>query len=265
MRKVLFALFIVFAVAAVIFLIQQTNTLKISHYTWQSGRVPQVFDGFRIVQLSDLHSKRFGRAQERLLRAVRAAEPDIIALTGDFIDDHTRNLNAVRELLEGIRGLAPIYFVEGNHDTTSPFRGALLALLSQYDVTILDGYTQLERKCNVTSLSATMSLAGFPYWEPWNFRYPADIVLYHSPEMFFEFAAKGCGLVIAGHNHGGQVALPSGRALIGPRIEFFPQYSSGVYHESGATMILSRGLGVSRIPFRAFATPEIVVIELKSE
>jgi len=255
MRRILFILLIFAAISAIIFLIQQTNTLKTTHYTWQSSRVPQAFDGFRVVQVSDLHNKRFGRNQSRLIQSIRAAQPDMIALTGDFIDDKTRDLEFMRDLLEGIHELAPIYFVEGNHDTTSPFRGALLALLSQYNVTALDGYTQIERN------GATMSLAGFPYWGSPNFHGPADIVLYHSPEHFASF---GAGLVIAGHNHGGQVALPGGRAVFGPRVEFFPRYSFGMYHEGDATMILSRGLGTSRIPFRVFAAPEIVVITLKN-
>ena len=239
------------------FLCQQTNTLKTTRYTWQSSRVPQAFDGYRIVHVSDLHNKRFGKGQSRLLRAIRDAQPDMIALTGDFADLTTKDLGAVRELLDGTQGLAPIYFVEGNHDPNSPHYRALLALLSQYGVTVLDGYTRLERG------GEAMSLAGCAYWGQWIFSEPSDIVLYHDPDSFPRFAALGCGLLLSGHIHGGQIALPNGRALFGPKTTLFPKYSHGEYREGDSTMILSRGLGVSRIPFRLFAPPEIVVIELK--
>ena len=249
---------VVLLAAAALLLAQQTNTLKTTRYAWQSDRVPQAFEGYRIVQVSDLHNKRFGKGQRRLVRAIRDARPDMIALTGDFIDLHTKSLDAVTELLEGIQGLAPAYFIDGNWDSNSPYYGALLALLSQYDVMVLNGYTQLARD------GGTMTLAGFPFWETKNFTQPADIVLYHSPNRFSLFAAEGCGLVLAGHNHGGQIALPGGRALIDPNGNFLPKYSAGVYHEGDAAMILSRGLGTSVCPFRLFAPPEIVVITLES-
>jgi len=255
------ALFLVLAVllgaGAIVFLIQQTNTLKTTLFTWQHSRVPPEFEGFRIVQVSDLHNKRFGRGQRRLIHAIHEAQPDMIALTGDIIDPSTRNLRPVAELLEGIHGLAPIYYVDGNHDPNSWLYEDFLDLLERFGVVVLNSYTRLHRN------GASMTLAGFPYDDLLNLRGNADIVLYHDPEEFSRFASLNTGLVIAGHNHGGQIATPGGRAVIGPQIEFFPTYSSGVYVNGDATMFLSRGLGTSRIPFRAFATPEIAVIELK--
>jgi len=255
-RKLLLAL-LVLAAAGAFFAVQQTNTLRTARYTWQSDRVPPAFDGFRIVQVSDLHNKRFGKEQKRLLAAIREAGPDMIALTGDFADKATRNLDAVEELLAGTQGLAPIYFVEGNHDLNSPFYGALLALLSQYGVTVLDGYAQLERD------GESMRMLGFGYWTPGEFDLPADIALSHSPDGFPAFARQGFGLVLSGHIHGGQIALPNGRAFVGPNGKLFPRYSHGEYRQGDSTMLVSRGLGISRIPFRLFAPPEIVVIELK--
>jgi len=254
------------AVIAAAFVYQQTNSIKTSRYTWQSSRVPRGFDGYRIVQVSDLHSKRFGRNQERLLRAIRKAQPDMIAFTGDFIDYKTKSLDSIMDLLAGIRGMAPVYYVDGNHDPNSPYYQAFRAMLSQYDVTVLHGWARLAHK------DETVSLVGFPYWDfpywdwkPSNVPDSADIVLSHSPDLFAALAGRGCGLVLAGHNHGGQIAFPGGKALFGPRKELLPAYSAGIYREGDATMVLSRGLGVSQIPFRLFAQPEIVVIELKTE
>ena len=257
MKKVLLTLLVLCA-ACVVFLIQQTNSLRTVRFTWESDRVPQGFDGFRVALVSDLHNKRFGRDQRRLVRAIEALRPDLIAVAGDLIDLHTKDLTAVTELLEGVKGLAPIYFADGNHDPTSPFYEDLHGLLRQHGVTALNGYTQLERGGD------TMGLAGFSYWDISYANRAADIVLYHSPEGFSRLAALGCGLVLAGHNHGGQIALPGGRAIVGPAGGFFPRYSGGVYREDGSVMVLSRGLGASYIPFRAFARPEVVGVTLAS-
>jgi len=265
---------VLLGVAAIIFLIQQTNTLDTTYFTWQSSRVPPEFEGFRIVQLSDLHNKRFGREQARLVRAIREAAPDLIVLTGDMIDEHARDLKPVQELLAGIHGLAPIYYIDGNHDVRSLLYEDFLALLEQYGVTVLQGQysawhgvdiaerphdTQLERNGAIMTLGSVFGFDGSNAFDP-------DIVLAHDPTNFLRFAELGHnGLMLAGHNHGGQVSLPNGRAIFGPRLTLWPQFSSGVYIDGDATMFLSRGLGTSRIPFRAFATPEIAIIELKPE
>jgi len=260
MKRLLIVFCLVLAAAA--FAWQQTNAVKTTRYTWQSDRVPFAFDGYRIVQVSDLHNKRFGEGQKRLLRAIRNAKPDMIALTGDIIDQSTQSLEPARELIEGIRGLAPMYYVDGNHDPNSPFYQAFRAMLSQYDVTVLNGVAQLAHG------GESMSIAGYSYWDLWFNRVEiaaSDMVLYHSPDEFPRFAARGCGLLLAGHNHGGQIALPNGRAVLSSGGGFFPRYSAGVYHEGDSTMVLSRGLGTSYVPLRIFAPPEIVVIELKTE
>ena len=242
----------------IIFLIQQTNSLKDTRYVWASGRVPPGFDGYTIALVSDLHNKRFGKNQVRLVRAVWELQPDLIALTGDFADLQTKNLDSVRELLEGVHDLVPMYYVDGNHDPESPFYDELLALLEEYEVTVLDG-----EEIILTQNNDKMTLTGFPYWHPGDTA--ADIVLFHDPAALEQFAAQGCGLVLAGHIHGGQVALPGGRAILGPSGGLFPKYSGGVYTEGETTLVLSRGLGTSGFPFRAFSRPEVVGVELKHE
>ena len=244
---------------AIVFLIHQTHTLRTTYFTWQSSRVPSEFEGFRIVQLSDLHARRFGRAQRRLLRAIQAAAPDLIVITGDMIDERSRSLRPVEELLAGIQPLAPVYFIDGNHDAQSWLYEDMLALFDTYGVTMLD-HTQLERSGTTMTMGCIFSNA------------EADIVLVHDPAKFPWYAEQGRnGLVLAGHMHGGQIALPNGQAILGPfsdspsGLTFFPPFSSGVYVDGNATMFLSRGLGTSHLPVRAFATPEVAVIELKPE
>ena len=275
LKKVAFlGLALLLGAAAIIFLIQQTNKLSTTHFTWQSSRVPPEFAGFRIVQLSDLHNKRFGSEQQRLLRLIRGAEPDLIVITGDMIDERTHCLAPVQELLVGVYGLAPIYFVDGNHDVRSHLYEDMLELFARYGVTVLQGAyfmwhdidtTERPHSTRLERNGAAMTLGSVADFD-------ADIVLVHDPAKFPWYAEDGRnGLMLAGHMHGGQVALPGGRAIIGPfsnddgstPFSLFPPFSSGVYTQGEATMFLSRGLGTSHLPVRAFATPEVAVIELK--
>ncbi|MCL2195177.1 MAG: metallophosphoesterase [Oscillospiraceae bacterium] len=279
MKKLLMiAAMLLLPVAFIVLTIVHTNVLRTTQFTWQSRRVPPAFCGFRIVQLSDLHNARFGREQSRLIRAVAQAQPDLIALTGDFIDHRTRSLAPVEELLEGIAPLAPIVFIDGNHDPRSDFYPALLELFAQHGVTVLQGeyglwWHDIDESLRPVNMTverdgARLSIGGVHDFD-------ADIVLLHDPSTFAYYAEGGRdgmfrsdGLVLAGHMHGGQVALPGGQAMIAPMdngLSFFPPYSSGVYLNGDATMFLSRGLGTSHLPIRLFATPEVAVIELKAE
>lgn len=260
-KLVMIAIILLLILALIVLVIYHTNTLRTTQFTWQNRRVPPEFNGFRIVQLSDLHNARFGHEQSRLIRAVQQAQPNMIAMTGDMIDHHTRSLAPMRELLEGIRAFAPdipMFFVDGNHDPQSPFYADMLNLFQQHNVTVLHGTTLLQHN------GASITMSGIGHWDV-GYMGNTDIFLAHDPAHFNRFAELGGGLMLAGHNHGGQVSSPGGQAIIGPRLTLLPEYSSGVYISGDSTMFLSRGLGTSRIPFRLFATPEVAVIELKAE
>jgi len=249
-------IFLAILTAGAAFAAQQTNALKLTQYTWQSGRVPPGFDGYRIVQVSDLHGKRFGSGQGRLLKLVRDLKPDMIALTGDILDRRTQNLAPVREILSGFAGQVHMYYVDGNHDPRSPVYEELRALLDEYGVTVLEGYAALERGGD------TMTMAGGKFWYPERLAEPADLVLFHGPDIFER--QFGHGLVLAGHMHGGQVALPGGRAVVSPDGRWFPEYAGGFYELNGSAMVVSKGLGTSGVPLRLFARPEVVCVMLKS-
>jgi len=242
-----------------LFAAQQTNALESTQYTWQSGRVPQSFDGYRIVQISDLHGKRFGGGQKRLLQMIRDFDPDMIALTGDILDRRTRGLDAARELLAGTAGLAPIYYVDGNHDPRSPVYREFRSLLDEFNVTVLEGTDAfiLERG------GGAMTVAGCGYWDYDGLGRPVDLLLYHSPSVFEQLDGDSCGLVLAGHMHGGQVALPGGRAIVSPAGKLFPEYAGGFYELNGCAMAVSKGLGTTGVPFRLFARPEVVCVVME--
>ena len=107
--------------------------LQLTEYELSFASLPPALDGYRIVVLSDLHGARFGADNRCLARAVLAQQPDLIALTGDFADDH-HQLSATAALLRQLQGVSPIAWVSGNHDWAGGALPALRRLLDQYGV-----------------------------------------------------------------------------------------------------------------------------------
>ena len=100
------------------------NSLSTEEYTYTSERLPDGWDGARIVVLTDLHGKQFGTDNVRLLEAVQAAKPDLIAVCGDLADEHS-GVDFVPALMLGLVAIAPTYYVSGNHEWAAGLMPAL--------------------------------------------------------------------------------------------------------------------------------------------
>ena len=109
----------VLALLAVLFIawtIWGNVTIAVTRYEPRSARLPEAFDGFTIVQISDLHNARFGADNARLVERVRDAAPDLIALTGDLVDAHHTDIDIAMTLVRQLVAIAPCYYVSGNHE-----------------------------------------------------------------------------------------------------------------------------------------------------
>lgn len=136
-------------------------TLSTEEYTFTSRRLPQGWDGARIVVLSDLHGRRFGRDNGRLLEAVRKARPDIIALVGDLVDEWS-GTEYLRPLLRGLTAMAPTYFVSGNHEWAAGAMSELTPLLKECGVTYLSNtFVTLERNGGAIAVAGIDDPNGF--------------------------------------------------------------------------------------------------------
>jgi len=244
--------------------------------------LPESFDGFRIVVVSDLHASEHGRDNERLIRLVREANPDIIAITGDILDAYRRipverQLEVAETLVRGLVPIAPVYFVTGNHEWDRRVGGPweLFSILDEHGVTVLrNRYVVLE------SNGDTIILAGVD--DP---NGPADMIRpYELVERIFEhegedsfivmlshrngglplFSSLGVQLVLCGHAHGGIIRLPFTDGLIGPQRELFPTHTSGVYTMGGTNMVVSRGIGNYIWMPRFLNNPHLVVAVLRA-
>mgnify|MGYP003293230036 CR=1 FL=1 len=96
---------------------KQNNVLEVNEIKIHDKRIPINFDGFRIVQLSDFHNTTLGKENNQLIEQLKEAKPNIIVITGDFIDSRMTDVDKALSLIVKIKEIAPIYYVTGNHES----------------------------------------------------------------------------------------------------------------------------------------------------
>lgn len=272
--------FFIVIVLLIFFFYVQNNSIVTSTYTIKSDKLPNNFNGYKIVQLSDLHSKSFGNDQSDLVKKVKEIEPDLIVFTGDLIDSDRYEEKPSLVLMERLVQIAPVYYVTGNHEWWSGKFNTLEEKLKSIGVQVMRNTAKeiaigtekiqligIDDPANVDESYAevakmeeniTNSIKGID--EETNYQ----ILLSHRPERFPLYTEYGFDVVFSGHAHGGQFRIPFVGGLIAPDQGLFPKYTSGKYKSDNTTMIVNRGLGNSIIPFRIFNRPEIVVVILSS-
>lgn len=258
---------VTFAIIVVILLIfcwWQNNMLTVSRYVYSSSKVAEL-DGFRIVQISDLHNKNFSN---RLINKIIELNPDIIVITGDIVDSNHTNIENVLEFAEKSAEIVPSYYVTGNHEYWLEIseREKLLNGLKSAGIKILDDETVTVEKggasFSLTGLDDNTLMCDFRNILPSN-ENSLNILLAHEPQYIYEYSSWGSiDLVFTGHAHGGQFILPFIGGVIAPDQGFFPQYTDGMHQSGDTSMVISRGLGNSVIPVRLFNFPDIVCVDL---
>ena len=260
--------------AAAAFLIKDSrDDLEISRYEVNSKKLPESFDGFKIVQLSDLHGAEFGEDGMGLVEKVKELEPDIIALTGDFVTDEG-DLAAVKKLAGRLTELCPVYFVSGNHEFGSGLavkvrnileRAGVKYLSNEY-LTISRGEDEILLGGVEDPLAYADMLSPDELAQKMNDAAPDafKILLGHRNYWMTEYPELPVDLIFCGHAHGGLIRIPGVGGLIGTDRRLFPDFDAGEYNNGRYTLIVSRGLGNSVPIPRVFNRPEIVCVELSS-
>lgn len=263
-------------VAIVIWIAWGNSALMVNEIKITNDKIPQSFEGFRIAQVSDLHNAELGKDNNKLIEKLNECEPDIIVLTGDLIDSNHTNLEVALSFAQQAVKIAPCYFVTGNHEAwVGSQYEELKTSLENAGVTVLqDEAIELNYgdECiqliglNDPDFSERDSFLSESILETKlsqvNISNGFTILLSHRPEHFNVYQNKNIDLVLSGHAHGGQFRLPFLGGVIAPNQGLFPKYDAGIYTENGTTMIVSRGIGNSIIPFRVNNRPEIVLVEL---
>lgn len=280
--RFLIAIFIIFFPAGYFY--YQNNAIETTHHVMVSEKIASAFDGYTIVQISDLHNKDYG---DRLADMVANEEPDIIVITGDIIDRNRTDISVALEAMEWMVELAPVYFVTGNHEFASGVYNDLRTSMLELGVTDFDNrYELIEKnggKLGLVGIEDPLFLTMDDIDREGSYELAilnplrdlvqeveeigADftILLSHRAELLSVYADTGIDIAVTGHAHGGQIRLPFLDGLFAPGQGFLPDYTSGIYYKDQTSMIVSRGLGNSIFPFRINNRPELVVITLQSE
>lgn len=226
------------------------------------------FDRFRIVQLSDLHLDRVGRREFRMIEQVAAAKPQLILLTGDYMNAR-EGAAALSEVLGALDAPFGVYGVEGNWD--SKFLTAEIFARAKKRLLVDDTYV-IEHEGRRLRLVGQGVVPGRPLREllPAKDDGAYTIFLHHYPDAVDELRRRDPGqrtdLFLCGHTHGGQVCLP----IWGPVItlsKYHKRYERGLYDVDGVPMYVNRGVGSGGggLPHvRFLARPEVAVIDLVS-
>jgi len=241
-------------------------------------RLPAAFEGFRIVQLCDIHISPFMPADEirRCVTIANGLQPDLVALTGDYLADDPRAQGEVVHILAGLRAPYGVFGCLGNHEYMTETEESITRLFASEQIRILR-----QERVPIQSHVDTLNLIGVDYQQA---RFSADhdghlvdqymegseklvipgtvnILLNHNPNAFDRAAELGVDLMLAGHTHGGQFSLEFlRRGLSLARTE--TPYVRGWYEKSGCQLYVNRGIGTTGPPIRFGARPEITVLEL---
>jgi len=239
--------------------------LTVEHRPIYLKRLPEVFQSFRVVQLSDVHHSAF-TSRDQIARAVETANrlrPDIIALTGDYISHHRQYAAPCAELLGRLRARYGVYAVLGNHDHWTD--AALITDLFRAEgirVLINEGFRFEHRNASfwLAGVDDTMvgledlslALAGSRSDE-------MKLLLAHNPIILRRAARAGVDLVLSGHTHGGQIALRSDRDASGKSRR---RMLRGLGRQGQTQIYVTRGLGTVILPVRYGCPPEVSLLEL---
>lgn len=282
------ALVLLIVIALLLFCSYQNRHLETTYYTYKAEQLGADLEGYRIVQISDLHNVKFGKNNQKLVDRIRECEPDMIVLTGDLADSNHTNVDRAVQFVDEIVKICPVYYVTGNHEywlekseydeLMDGLVSAGVVILDNQVVEISRGDAKFrlvgldDRSLADGTLEALLSDESIRNNQAEQKEETADnedsgekeltVVLAHEPQYLARYAGTGVDLVLSGHAHGGQFRLPFVGGIVAPDQGFLPEYTAGEYYMNGTEMIVSRGLGNSVIPVRLFNYPEIVCVDL---
>lgn len=284
-----------FVVAALVFgvmwwgAIVTPGTLEVREVELEFDRLPQAFDGYRIVQWSDAHLGTYGGRRaivERQIETINSLHPDMICFTGDLVSRETSEALPYRDLLASLHAPDGVFSVLGNHDYDNYVtwddeqakladRKALCDLQTEAGWRLLnDDYALIKRGDAQLVLIGTENygdrvgekrgslVRAYGGLNDQNFK----IQLQHNPYAWRAntLTNSNIDLMLAGHTHAWQFMIKLGDWRWSPASMHYPEWG-GAYNEGGRWLYVNIGTGMVGPPMRIGATPEITVITLKKK
>ena len=275
-------LFGVLAVSAYSFCNYQNNKLQVTNLKVNLNNKEKI----RILQLSDLHSKEFGKNNKVLGEYIYKENPDIVVATGDLIDSNMKKIDEIVSFLGNINKDIPVFYIPGNNEMRCKKLNEILYKLRINKVNVLENDIKTIKIkstiVNILGLAEKRIDEGELFYDKVNSKYKGEesdvllkklekmngikLVLSHYPENFeankeISYSRYKFDIMFSGHAHGGQFRLPFVGGLFAPGQGILPKYDSGMYGDKNK-LVVSRGLGNSGFPLRLFNRPNIVLVEI---
>lgn len=275
---------IIIAIAMIMgaFCYYQNNKIVITNLKVKS----RINKSLRIAQISDLHSKEFGRNNNTLYKVIMEQEPDIIVATGDLIDSNMKRINAIIEFCSRLNKRVPVYYILGNNEMRCSEVNEIVEKLKQKNINVLENeIATIKIKDNIINILGLVEKRvdkGEMFYSKINSRYEIEnvdslfrklenligikIVLSHYPENYeyvggYSYSKYNFDIMFSGHAHGGQFILPGLGGVFAPGQGLFPKYYKGIYGKKNK-LVVSRGLGNSGFPLRLFNRPDLVIVDI---
>lgn len=255
--------------------------ISVERLTLTLPQLAPPFDGYRIVQISDIHMDGWMSPEylDRVVDLINEQEPDLVAITGDFVSSSARHISDLPGPLERLRAPDGVVAVMGNHDHMNDADGVRRAISSAGVVDVSNAVHTIRRDgtalhlCGVDCVMYGYDRLDTVLEELEGLEHGAAVLLAHEPDFADKSAATGrFDLQLSGHSHGGQVRLPLlGAPIFVPPIshhQFVPplarKYQCGHYKVGKMHQYTNRGLGIIYARFRLNCRPEITVFTLRS-
>ena len=275
---------IIIAIAMIMgaFCYYQNNKIVITNLKVKS----RINKSLRIAQISDLHSKEFGRNNNTLYKVIMEQEPDIIVATGDLIDSNMKRINAIIEFCSRLNKRVPVYYILGNNEMRCSGVNEIVEKLKQKNINVLENeIATIKIKDNIINILGLVEKRvdkGEMFYSKINSRYEIEnvdslfrklenligikIVLSHYPENYeyvggYSYSKYNFDIMFSGHAHGGEFILPGLGGVFAPGQGLFPKYYKGIYGKKNK-LVVSRGLGNSGFPLRLFNRPDLVIVDI---
>lgn len=248
----------------------EANTIIVERVSITLPRLPKEFDGFRVVQLSDIHHSPLTGLEhiERAFKIANDLQPDIIALTGDYVSHEEKYVPPVAEAMGKLRARHGVYAVMGNHDHWTD--GSLVSdMMKNEGIRVLnnEGFRFEYNGASIWLAGVDDLLVGLtdvPAALKGSQQDEFKLLLAHNPAIIRTAQPAGVDLMLSGHTHGGQIRLrEANESSLFPRRR--RRLSSGLHKRGNTQIYITRGIGTVVLPVRYGCPPEVSVIELRSE
>jgi len=252
-----------------------TRRLVVQRFAVRMPRLPVVFDGLRVVQISDLHVGPHTPQSvlDRVAAAVRQERPDLLIVSGDQVDDFARDVELFNRTFADLEAPLGVFAVAGNHDVYAGWKTVHEGLVEAGFTVLVNEAVPLERDgwrlwiagtgdpagrgwsgggARSAAPDVERTLADVPHDEP-------VLAIAHNPALWPALAERGVDLTLSGHTHYGQLAIPRlGWSLASP----FLKLAMGIHREGRSLLYIHPGTNYWGIPFRLGTPPEVAVLIL---